>query len=445
MPMTHRRLSDVRSLWERALDAYPRPDAFRLALNSVIQESRNVTFVLKNEKRVIQGFDEWYAGWEARMRADTVMRWAVNARNRVVKQGDLVTNSMARINLIAGWDNPPFHDLEVPPLLGPAAIAARIRVPKLPRPILENAILAVERRWVVNTLPDAEVLTALAHCYSMLRDLVIDAHAKCGIDMAADGVEETHPTGLREDAGPTRMPRAMTLSVDLRTAYLHLKTGEPARYDVQWQKAVKDDALIEEGMRRYRVKRPPGVLPQVKSSADLLRFADFMADMSRKVLQRDRYHIILMHMFARGGEVHQHVLRPRDRADKFVMLHKMAAEVEQRDIVGVVLIGEVWHIRRTVAEIDQAFRDRQIRDIVELPDKSEALQVLAAHEDGSVWRFDTPFERGNRGAIKLGKTKRYDGEYPGLFYPIFKVWEARTGRPTRPLRQHYPVDDEEVE
>jgi hypothetical protein len=40
------------------------------------------------------------------MKSDPLMRWLVEARNRIEKQGDLKTYSSARVSVLAGWNEP---------------------------------------------------------------------------------------------------------------------------------------------------------------------------------------------------------------------------------------------------------------------------------------------------------------------------------------------------
>jgi hypothetical protein len=52
--------------------------------------------VLQKEHVAVPDFEPCYAGWQERMKADPVMRWLVDARNQIVKRGDLETRSTAR-------------------------------------------------------------------------------------------------------------------------------------------------------------------------------------------------------------------------------------------------------------------------------------------------------------------------------------------------------------
>ena len=94
------RLADAHKLWHQAEAAYFDPDGFRLAVQNAIQSLRSVTFILQNHKAVIPNFTQWYGDyvdetrgkrgeWQNRLRADPLMRWMVEARNKIEKRGDL--------------------------------------------------------------------------------------------------------------------------------------------------------------------------------------------------------------------------------------------------------------------------------------------------------------------------------------------------------------------
>src|SRR5581483_769135 len=134
-------------------------------------------------------FDTWYPQWRARMAGIDVLKWSLEMRNHVVKKGDLKSRSIARVSLLAVWDNPPAAEIAVPPMVGPAMIAQLLKMTGIPKQLLKEAVAIVERRWVVDSLPDREVLDALAECYVELHQLVLEAHDRIGVTMATDSVE----------------------------------------------------------------------------------------------------------------------------------------------------------------------------------------------------------------------------------------------------------------
>src|SRR3989338_11183952 len=189
----HRRMDEAHNLWHEALASYAYTEKFRLSLNSCIQTLRNVTFHLQKQKDVISNFDDWYAPWQQKMAQNEVMKWLIRARNIVVKEGDLETKSMCRVSVVSSYLEPPYVEYEVNPLKKHTQIANERQIIELPKHILENGTLRVERRWVVNDLPQWELLDALAKSYGVLSELVNDCHKHMGISKTR--VAEVKPDG----------------------------------------------------------------------------------------------------------------------------------------------------------------------------------------------------------------------------------------------------------
>lgn len=103
---THSRLHQTHLLGHQVQREYQNPEGFCANLNAAVQGLRSVTFVLQKEQEAIPGFEPWYKEWRERLKQDPLMKWLIDARNRIEKQGDLQTHSSARISLLAGWDDP---------------------------------------------------------------------------------------------------------------------------------------------------------------------------------------------------------------------------------------------------------------------------------------------------------------------------------------------------
>src|SRR5580658_9308501 len=162
----HRRMEQAHELWHDAEEHYFDPKSFPTYLNSCIQSLLSVTWLLQKYKDGIPRFDAWYSGWQERMRGDRIMRWLVEARNRVEKEGDLDGQSSAVIRFVDSYLEAPSAQITVAPWLTSEEIAERLYDELGPPPeFAKDASLVVERRWVENELPDYEVLGALSHCY----------------------------------------------------------------------------------------------------------------------------------------------------------------------------------------------------------------------------------------------------------------------------------------
>jgi hypothetical protein len=109
-----RRLEDFGKLIRAADEAYFEPEDFRRALNAALQTARTVTFLLQKNKATIPGFNDLHQRLiKDGLGADPFMKWMIEARNTVEKEGDLSTFSVMRARIVASHtDDTPWTDAE---------------------------------------------------------------------------------------------------------------------------------------------------------------------------------------------------------------------------------------------------------------------------------------------------------------------------------------------
>ena len=90
---------DCHEQWHAAERNYMEPERFSVHLNSLIQNLRNVTWLLQKQKAQLPDFDTWYPQWREFISNDRVMKWLVAARNRIVKEADLELLSRADVRV----------------------------------------------------------------------------------------------------------------------------------------------------------------------------------------------------------------------------------------------------------------------------------------------------------------------------------------------------------
>ena len=149
-----RRLEDVHQHWHGAEQAYFHPEPFRGAIQTAIQTLRTVTFILQNKKQDIPEFETWYGVWQEKLRADTLMLWMVDARNKIEKQGDLEVHSFVRAEIVASYHN-DLIIVELPAHLfdDPWASLKGIPPADLVEKINNHGTPKIQPRWVKNPLP----------------------------------------------------------------------------------------------------------------------------------------------------------------------------------------------------------------------------------------------------------------------------------------------------
>ena len=161
-PFENRLIDAIEHLSE-IQNCYFDPQRFRQTLNAEIQAIRNVTFVLQKCGSRLEGFEQWYKVWQETMKSDKILKWLIGSRNRVVKEDDLETYSLARIQIYRDWNNPPITTTEVSPNLPPEKYAINLSkfIPDYIK--TEDTLLHIERRWVDKDFPDFEIVHLLNH------------------------------------------------------------------------------------------------------------------------------------------------------------------------------------------------------------------------------------------------------------------------------------------
>ena len=227
-PNAHRRLDQSHRLWHQAADHYGDPPNFVTNLNALVQALRSVSLMLQSEKSALPEFDRWYAEWKALAKQDRLMKWLNDARVQVFHVAELKTRSTAHARILLSGPVAEAN-FDVPVEMPTPAIAANLALfglPPLPKMVRENAILAVERRWVCEDIDDLELLDVLAHCYTELVSLVRIGHEAASVDLAS--CELARP--IHDDDVPSvGRPPCMLRHDDRRKRGLQLRKPCPWR------------------------------------------------------------------------------------------------------------------------------------------------------------------------------------------------------------------------
>lgn len=414
IPNTHRRLKEAHQLWHQTVEQYQDPVGFRVNLNAAIQALRNITFVLQKEKKSIPDFESWYGQWRRRMGEDAVLRWLVEARNRIVKEGDLETYSMAK-GTIMTWEDYRIGEVSVPPLMPTEAIALLIaseEMAGLPSDVRDTAVLEVERRWVAADLPDWELLEALAHSYGVLSVLVGEAHEKCKFEFRTCEKRDSQGAVIPDTHLLGRLPCMVTTravkSVRLKLSEREFVSGEmiPLKLDPEEGKqAAEEYGLVSEDF------------PKSSKPDDIFEIAEWFVSRAKKVLAKDKYHSGIVALQTRDGRLEFVSMNPADQSEKYLMMQQLADHVGRTGAKGLVHICESW-----IASPEESV-DRGLR-VSEAPNRREALSVTAAAEDGRVKSFVTLFSRDQEGEIQLEPTVEVEPGTPYFLERVRKVWRG---------------------
>ncbi|WP_414473572.1 hypothetical protein [Microvirga sp. M2] len=401
-----RRLEDAHQQWHQAEATYFDPDAFRRNIQTAIQTLRSVTFVLQNNKRIIPDFDAWYEPWRERLKADGLMSWMVEARNRIEKQGDLEAHSFVRAAIVASYlEEGP--EIQVPADLfsAPWTLVKNIPDNLLGEHLRQNGVLEVERKWIENSLPEYELLDAVAIAYGRISQVVDDAHRQMGLEPPATTnmlTGEAFTDGWRNGRLPCMISHRET-----RTARFRLSDGTPAELE---RKAVKFDAAEAERVSaRYDID-PKNAFGSENNNRAVLQS---LFETAKKMFLADRYHDSIVFLLRNGAPIHIMSLRPEDQSQKYLMMRGVADDVVRSGADAVIFISEVW--------ISQADPNKRYLRAALAPDRREALTAtLVAKDDGPVQMVAEILRDGND--VALEQTSIVTGHAAFAFAPIYKAW-----------------------
>lgn len=395
------RLSDGIVSTLRARQSYFEPSEFRRNLNAAIEALRSSTWVLQKACKTKEGFDSWYEERQSEMREDPLMRWLVDSRNRVVKQGDLEGHSLARVTLYRGWYSEPFSETEVPPETKPHEYAQAIAscVPDFAR--TEECILRVERRWVHNLLPDQEVTEALEHCCRSLLKIhgAFIANFGGSISLELEAASESLMTAKRDWTG----------------CWMKLQSGE-----LSWSAMMPqelDPDCYEQARARYGAsfEAEPFLdlqTPLQKQCANFFRAALTM-------LRVDKHALPFAFIVDGKGTLHQHGLLMRDRAEKHMVFRQIAERARQLGGRSVIIVNEAWMASAT----------GPIMHAVHRKDRREALIVQGVDCYGECFSILQPFVR-VEGSVFIPSNPSADTGLSNVMRPIYEALTAK--RATRP-------------
>ncbi|MGW0912849.1 hypothetical protein ACWD1Z_14045 [Streptomyces sp. NPDC002784] len=384
VPDAHRRLMDCHAQWHLLHESYYDPDEFRLNLNSLVPNLRNVTWLLQKQKAVIPDFGTWYPQFQQSAGSSEIMKWVVKSRNRITKESDLELLSSCRVIWIRDW----LQRAE-----GTASFPPRKTTPEILMTLHRNGVppvgtVTLKRRWVDKALPDWELLAATSEAYSRLERLLWTAHEAFGIERCdlPDRSLECVTSKLTDSS--MRLPCMHVAQSDLQT-HVSMSGGF---IEEETEPFELDPEKLEVAAARY------GELAYPESGA-IENVPGFMA-MARTVMERDGFHGTFALLYRGQQQVAVQALEFHDQQQKILTFERLADLVESTRADGIVIIGESWIANQTAKEKELNTVFFPARDRL---DRMECLTVYAVTRDGRHAELVSMVERGENGETRCAE------------------------------------------
>lgn len=397
---------DCHTQWHHMHESYFDPDMFRLHLNSLLQNLRNVTFLLQKQKAKLVGYDTWYPQFQQEAKRNQIARWSVDSRNRVTKESDLDLLSTCQVTWALNWVNRVENAETFPPHMSTREIIDELRR----RHIAPAGVVTVRRRWVDKELPEWELLDATAEAYSRLARLLWTVHSAAGVygcDIEDRSIECV--TSALSD-NPSRLSCMHLASSDLQ--------GHFSLTDNRVIEQIYESVEIDLERGRASAERIGGIgLPALDPISNVPGFMET----ARRVMNKDGYHDTLCFLY-RGNEVAaMRKLQFNNQQEKMLSFEHVAELVESTRSDGVLVIGEMWVAVQTEKEKELGTVFFPARDRL---DRMEALSVYAVTRDGRQAEQLCMVERGPNGEAQCEEPGPVEfNVLTNTALPIKRKWE----------------------
>jgi hypothetical protein len=413
MPSAHRRLMDGHAQWHRLHENYFDPHGFRIMLNALVPNLRNVTWLLQKQKKELAGFDQWYPRFQQQSGNSEIMRWVVKSRNRITKEADLELHSELQIVWQQNW---------LQRVLGASAkFPPRMSV----REILDDVVrryrppggtVTVRRRWVDAALPEWELLDATGEAYAQLAALLAEGHRAAGVQVCDLSAREEECVTAHLSSSGTRPHCMLVAKDDLEAHFDVLKGVQIESYNLTIERDKDGTRLATE---RY------GQQPEPHPGDPIASVPWHMAN-ARRLMEKDGFHTMFVFLYRGETMVQFGHLDFDSQGTKILSFEKLANQVNALKADGVVVTSESWFAKPT--------RTEQKLGTVLIPprdrlDRLEALTVYAATRDGR--------RAGQMSLVTRGPARQttcsdpQDAEYAveHTLAPVLRMWEE-TAQPT---------------
>lgn len=405
----NRRLRESVKFWYQCSTEYHDIDEFISTLNALIQSLRHLTFILQSNKDLIPDFENWYKAKQQELKDNKLMQWLNSARVEIVHKKDLELKSYAKFSIL-NWKNFPIFERKINPLTKNEDI-------KLPVPIeIERAtfhkvfrepLIKIERKWIADSLPQLEILTALAKCYGVLKELVIDTYHQAKIDNPKEKVKDLEKDDYlkRQEAPETN-----------RIHYIDFKNGKPL-------KARKERFDIPEGTAEEAEKRYGKVeevdRSKIKDISDPFEYIDYCLEQAKLILKVDKDHAPMLFYFYKDQAPTITLVPTKDKTEQYLLARNIANDIKEKRLTGILFISEMWQ-----SSLENFSKGLLPPDD---PKRTELISITTVRNDGYYRATFMPFIRIDNSIIFEEVTIDEDKTKAFWLQTIFDAWDIDYG------------------
>ena len=418
----HRRLQDIHEEIHLAVEGYLDDNSFRRAINSAIQASRSVSFLVQKRKSKWKDFDVWYPAWQEEVKGNSVMRWGLEARNRIVKEEDLVRLSQATVSVYGERLQELEMTLDVAPSMTSQQILNQLEdvIPGLSS--RKDGWVEIQRKWIDENLPEYELIDALRELYRNGAGLIELAHRASRVPVCLE-------SGFSRGCITNELDPELDCLGEINSTtvgILELKTRKVT--SIQYGRVEIDLERLEQLTKRYEFKATASSNPFVHARERMR--------LSEMFLEADGYSSPTI-AFLKEGE------RPRISAAHFTKSDSREMRIAQLvrqhgawPYEAAVHSAETWIHFPLGDDAPEWMAEIPASELVSHPENSvydsdpvggrvESLIVTALDASGGILVLHRPFVRTKHGIKYAPLEESSEKDQVARFLrPIWKNWPA---------------------
>lgn len=354
--------------------------------------------MLQSSKREIPNFEAWYETKQSQMREDKLLRWAVAARNKIEKQGDLLTNSVLDVELIDWVARSQALAISLPPETKPDEIVPELTSSLKNETFPDTAVLKVSRRWSDSELPDEEILSVLIHVYRSLNDLLLDAH-----DLLSDEQRENCSFYKNQISSGRELPTEMTEHSFPAVAWFSLQDKRIRKFDHIQERMSREDVerTVKEHYNDFEALQP-----RLTAESTFREVCEDFFERGKLMLRQDGFHNLIGLVFTKTMMI-PITFGTSDRADRTIALEELASQCARRKATSCILVGEVW-----LSAIDANVGDRPTGE------KKEGLSLSGFDKEEGFFSLVEVFERENKKIVFNSEIQTIRDSGPNILAPV---------------------------
>lgn len=279
----------------------------------------------------------------------------------------------------------------------------------LPEGTLRDGVIVVERRWVAESLPESELLTALAYAFTLLATIVLDADVRFSAAQIEPPIDPVD-IGAGTSPYPHRLrPPCMVASHEARTSHFRYSDGS-GEVGGMAAPVARDGEGYRRAIQRYGAPARP------RDARSALDWVDTYVTNARSILETGDEHGWFVLYFRGGTTVHSEALAARDKADKWTLAQHVANMADRLDADGVIQIGEVW--------IGTLPKDgAPYLPAGDQPNRREGVAIHAATSSGATRTVLIPFRRSAAfGFVEVGEPEEPEHDQMLFFAALHAMW-----------------------